>query len=93
MDIEKMIDTAVDLKIATLRAKEQGIISYTEMDNKFQVYDEKNFRRMLKMKEYKIKRFDYPPYKYEYKVVVLGLNLIYIAIEYLFIGDADKLES
>ena len=93
MNIEKMIDTAVDLKIATLRAKEQGIISYTEMGNKFRVYDEKNFRRMLEMREYKIKRFNNPPYKYEYKVVVLGLNLTYIAIEYLFTGDADKLES
>ena len=96
MNLEKRIDAAVDLKIATLRAKEQGITGYTQnTDNSdsFQIYNEKDFRQMLKTREYKTEIFNYPPYKYRYSAKVAGLNFIHIATEYLFIGDKDKLES
>ena len=96
MDIEKKVDAAVDLKIATLRAERQGIISYTREADKsdnFQIYSEKDFKEMLKTREYKIEIFDNPPYKYQYKAKVAGLNFIHIATEYLFNGDEDKLES
>jgi len=95
MNIEKMIDTAFDLKIATLKASEQGIISYTQNADKsdsFQIYSGKDFKEMLKTREYKIKRFDHPPYKYQYEIVVLGMNFMHIVTQYLFIGDKAKLE-
>jgi|SRR5665647_1138888 len=95
MNLEKRIDAAVDLKIATLRAKEQGITGYTQnTDNSdsFQIYNEKDFRQMLKTREYKIEIFNYPPYKYQYSTKVAGLNFIYKATEYLFTGDESKLE-
>jgi len=51
-----------------------------------------DFKNILKTREYKIESFNYPPYKFQYKVVVSGLNFIHISTDYLFKDDKDKFE-
>jgi hypothetical protein len=107
MQIEKLIDAAVDLrdavlkankeiKNAKLKAREQGIIGITDegkTNEQFQIYDEKDFKEMIRTREYKIEEFNYPPHKYQYIVKVCGLNFIHITTELLNDGDENKIES
>jgi uncharacterized protein YbcI len=101
MQIEKLIDAAIDLRDAVLKAdknienaklkaREQGIISITgegKTNEHFQIYDEKDFKEMIRTREYKIEEFNYPPYKYQYIVKVYGLNFMHIVTELLNEGD------
>lgn len=101
MQIEKLIDAAVDLRIATLKAEEQGIVgmsrSYEMKDNTlcseeyFQIYNEKDYANILKDKEYTVERFIDDDYKYQYKAKLCGLIFICITNELLFEGDENKI--
>lgn len=76
MQIEKLIDAAIDYRIAKLKAREQGIIGVTNCGRsreEFQIYDEDNFREMIKTREYTIVQ---SKNYYEYKTKVAGLNFI-----------------
>ena len=76
MQIEKLVDAAIDYRIAKLKAREQGIIGVTDCGGsreEFQIYDADDFREMIKTREYTIiHNKDY----YEYKTKVAGLNFI-----------------
>lgn len=89
---EKLVDAAVDLRIATLRAREQGIIGYTKgytgKDEAFQIYDKDDFKEMIKTREYIVTRRD-GEIKYEYSVKITGLNFICIT-PFLFNADDRK---
>ena len=75
-DIEKLIDTAIDYRVAKLRAKEQGIIGIIDCGGKreeFQVHNKDDFKEMIKTREYEISRNgEY----YKYKTKVAGLTFI-----------------
>lgn len=83
MQIEKLVDSAVDYRIAKLKAMEQGIIGVTDCGGsreEFQIYDKDDFQEMLKTRPYTISRNgEY----YEYKTKVAGLNFICLT-PYLF---------
>ena len=91
MQIEKLVDSAVDYRIAKLKAREQGIIGVTDCGGsreEFQIYDEDDFREMIKTRKYLIVRNkDY----YEYKTKVAGLNFVCLSNKLLFEGDEERL--
>ena len=96
----KLIDAAVDLRIATLRAKEQGIIGYQKESDymtientpeTFQIYDEEDYKTMIQTREYTIRKLEDRIYKYQYMTKVAGLNFICIT-PYLF-SDEDKKQN
>ena len=76
MQIEKLIDAAIDYRIAKLKAREQGIIGVTNCGRsreEFQMYGEDDFREIIKTREYTIVQ---SKNYYEYKTKVAGLNFI-----------------
>lgn len=78
MQIEKLIDAAIDYRIAKLKAREQGIIGVTDCGGsreEFQIYDADDFRKIIKTREYTITERE-GGYRYEYKTKVAGLNFI-----------------
>lgn len=88
MQIEKLIDAAIDYRIAKLKAREQGIIGVTDCGGsreEFQIYDADDFREMIKTREYTIVQ---SKNYYEYKTKVAGLNFICLT-PYLF-KEEDK---
>lgn len=98
----ELIDAAVDLRIATLRAKEQGIIGYQKESDymtientpeTFQIYDNEDYKTMIQTREYTIKKLEDRIYKYKYMTKVAGLNFICITTELLCIDDENKIES
>lgn len=94
-DIEKLVDAAIDLRIATLRAEEQGIICYTDGINgeTYQIFKETDFKELIKDREYTVKTRPSLIYFYEYSTKVAGLNFIYITEELLFEDDEKLLEE
>ena len=92
MQIEKLIDAAIDYRIAKLKAREQGIIGVTNCGRsreEFQMYGEDDFREIIKTREYTIKKIDGDGnYRYEYKTKIAGLNFICLT-PYLF-KEEDK---
>jgi len=91
MQIEKLVDAAIDYRIAKLKAREQGIIGVTDCGGsreEFQIFDEDDFREMIKTRKYLIVRNkDY----YEYKTKVAGLNFVCLSNKFLFEGDEKRL--
>ncbi len=91
MQIEKLVDAAIDYRIAKLKAREQGIIGVTDCGGsreEFQIFDEDDFREMIKTRKYLIVRNkDY----YEYKTKVAGLNFVCLSNKLLFEGDEERL--
>lgn len=78
MQIEKLLDAAIDYRIAKLKAREQGIIGVTDCGGsreEFQIYNEDDFREMIKTREYTIV---HSKNYYEYKTKVAGLNFIFL---------------
>ena len=91
MQIEKLIDAAIDYRIAKLKAREQGIIGVTDCGGsreEFQIYDADDFREMIKTREYTIV---HSKNYYEYKTKVAGLNFICLSNKLLFEGDEERL--
>lgn len=95
-DIEKLVEAAIDYRLVALKAREVGIISISSIGTEresFQFYDEKDFARMIKDKEYTIKNFDSTDYKYKYTSTISGLKFFCITTELLFEGDEKKIEE
>ncbi len=80
MQIEKLVDVAIDYRVTKLRAREQGIIGVTDCGGsreEFQIFDKDDFQEMIKTREYTIiKRDGDGDYRYEYKAKVAGLNFV-----------------
>lgn len=91
MQIKKFINAAEELKLATLRAKEQGISGYREGEDIFNVFNDENFKKIAKDREYKIRRRFNQAYIYEYTVAVDGLVFTNITNKLLFDGDENKI--
>ncbi len=92
-DLNKLIDAAVDLRIATLKAGEQSIINISGIGTEkeaFQFYGEEVFATMIKGKDYVIEKFSHD-FKYKYTSVISGLNFFCITDELLFEGDENKI--
>lgn len=94
MQTEKFINAAEELKLATLRAKEQGIINFSHSEylkiEEFQIDDENDFKRLIKDRDYSVKRFNHY-YKYKYTGIISGLTFICLSNELLFEGDEERL--
>lgn len=93
MNIEKLVDAAVDLRVATLRAKEQGIIHISQTGTnreEFMIDNERDFANMIKDRKYTVERFSYD-FRYKYTTTISGLKFFYIAYEFLFENDEEKL--
>lgn len=90
---ELLVKRAIDLRLADLKAREQGIIGIrgvgTERES-FQFYDENDFSRMIKGREYTVEKFDHD-YKYKYISMISGLKFFCITKEFLFDGDENKI--
>ena len=68
MQTEKLIDRAVDLRIATLRAEAEGICGITDCGGKkeeFIYYDKEDFARLIKDRDYTVRKHSHS-YKYQY---------------------------
>ena len=93
MQIEKLVDAAIDYRIAKLKAREQGIVGVTDCGGsreEFQIYDEDDFREMIKTREYTIIKIDGDgDYRYEYKTKVAGLSFICLT-PFLFDSEDRK---
>lgn len=95
MQREKLIDRAVDLRIATLRAEAEGICGIVDCGGnreEFLYYNEEDFARLIKDREYTVQKFPYD-YKYQYTGIISGLTFICLSNELLFEGDEEKLKE
>ena len=91
-DLNKLIDVAVDLRVATLKAGEQNIINISGIGTEreaFQFYGEENFAEIIKDKEYSVEKFTSD--KYKYTSIISGLKFFCITNELLFEGDENKI--
>lgn len=94
MQIEKLIDAAIDYRVAELRAREQDIIGISGVgtkDERFHYYDEKSFAEIIKDKNYIVERFDSENYKYT--ATISGLTFFCLSEDLLFEGDEEKLKE
>jgi hypothetical protein len=95
MQTEKLIDRAVDLRIATLRAEEQGICGIVDCGGnreEFLYYNEEDFARLIKGRDYTVRKHSHS-YKYQYKCKLCGLTFTCLTNKLLFDGDEIKLEE
>lgn len=95
IDLEKLVDAAIDLRIANLKAREHGIIGLTGSgdDECFQIYGKKNFKEIIKGRDYSVKRRNDDEYRYEYTVKVSGLKFICIVENLMFEEDKSKIKE
>ena len=93
MQIEKLVDAAVDYRISKLKAREQGIIGVTDCGGsreEFQIYDKDDFKEIIKTRKYSICRnSEY----YEYSTQVAGLTFICLTPFLFDFDDKDKIEG
>lgn len=85
-DLDKLIEAAIDLRIANLKARAQGIISVTNAGTEreaFQIFKEEDFIRLAKDSKYTVEKFD-SEYKYKYTSVISGLRFFCITNKLLF---------
>jgi len=96
INLEKLVDVAVELRIATLKADEQGIICYSKTlggEEYFSLWREEQFAEIIKDREYKIKRFNGEYCNYKYETYISGLKFSCITKQLLFDGDEKKIEE
>lgn len=85
MQIEKLVDAAIDYRVSKLKAREQGIIGVTDCGGKreeFQIYDKDDFEEIIETREFIVTKRE-SEYRYQYNVKVAGLNFMYLT-PYLF---------
>lgn len=95
MQTEKLIDRAVDLRIATLRAEAEGICGIVDCGGnreEFLYYNEEDFARLIKGRDYTVRKHSHS-YKYQYKSKLCGLTFTCLTNKLLFDGDETKLEE
>ena len=91
MQIEKLVDAAIDYRISKLKAREQGIIGVMDCGGsreEFQIYDEDDFKEIIKTRDYTISRHD-SEYEYQYNVKISGLTFICLT-PFLFKTEDEK---
>lgn len=88
---EKLVDAAIDYRVATLRAVEKGIIHVADCGGdkeQFLIYDTDDFREMIKTREYTIIERE-GDYRYVYQTKVSGLSFICLT-SFLFEEEDTK---
>lgn len=96
INLEKLVDVAVELRIATLKADEQGIICYSKTlsgEEYFTLWNNEQFAEITKEREYKIKRFGGKHFNYKYETYISGLKFICLTEKLLLDGDENKIEE
>ena len=91
INTEKLVDAAIDYRVAKLKAREQGIIYINDCGGdkeQFLISDTDDFRGMIKTREYTIieRKGDF---RYEYKIKVAGLSFICLT-PFLFDSEDRK---
>ena len=92
-DLNKLVDVAIEYRIAKLKAREQSIIGVTDCGGKreeFQFHNKDDFSRLIKDREYTVQKLPYD-YKYQYKSIISGLTFICLSNKLLFEGDEERL--
>lgn len=95
MQIEKLVDAAIDLRIATMRAEEQGICGIVDCGGKkeeFIYFDKEDFAKLIKGRDYTVRKYPHS-YKYQYKSKLCGLTFTCFTNKLLFDGDEEKIEE
>jgi hypothetical protein len=80
-NIEKILEVAEELKLATLRAEEIGIASYSKYYNAFHVTDEDLFRSIIKNNMPIMKNRENTEYPYQYEFTIQGTAFFTITKE------------
>lgn len=88
---ESIIDTAVDLRIMTLKAKEQGIIDYNPDENEEFLITAETFKSIKGNREHKVSKTNGNYYPYRYDVEIAGLKFFAIAPCLMYENDLEKL--
>lgn len=94
MQIEKLVNVAIDFRLAELKARELGIIDISAIGTEreaFHYFGEKDFKKMIEGKKYTVEKFDIKQYKYT--CVISGLTFFCITDDLLFEGDEKKIEE
>lgn len=84
-DLSSLLESAFELKIATLKAEEKEIYRYSRWADNFQVNTDL-FREMFKDRKYEIGLHD-EYYKYKYVGAINGLTFITVTDNLLFDSD------
>ncbi len=92
MQIEKLINVASEVRIATLKLKEQGIYSYNDAFDTFHI-PEDMFLSILGDKKYKVTLRNCTEYPHRYAVTITGLTFYCITNKLLFEGDEKKIKE
>ena len=90
IDVEKLVDAAVDLKVATERAEEKSIIFYSSSADRFLIYSETVFKELLNGRKYEVAKYN-GKLDYMYTVIVDELEFIHITDKLLFNEDLEKI--
>ncbi|MFY9379000.1 MAG: hypothetical protein WAP07_02000 [Acutalibacteraceae bacterium] len=92
MQIEKFLDTAIDLKVSFLKAKDKGIYNYSDYRDGFQI-SSSLFQEIKGDRDHTIKVFDKSNYKYEYQVIIAGLMFFCLSPYLIYEDDAERLQD
>lgn len=92
MQIENLIDTAVDLRISTLRAKETKIIAYSDWKDGFQV-SSTTFQEIKGNRDYEVFDRKDEEYKYLYTMKISGLLFFAVSPFLIYEGDEGKVQE
>ena len=92
IDVEKLVDAAVDLKVATEQAEEQSIIFYSSSADRFLIYSETVFKELINGRSYEVAKYN-GKLDYIYTVIVDELKFIHITDKLLFDGDLEKIRE
>lgn len=90
-ELDLIIENAVNLRIAALKANDKEIYRYNDYDDSFLI-SEKLFAEMFKDKKCEILDRESNKYKLKYKGVIDGLTFYTITDDLLFNND-EKLEA
>ena len=88
-DLKKIIEIAEELKLATLRAKEIGIASYSKYYNSFHIVKKDIFLKIAEGNTPTVKFLTNTDYPYRYEVTIDGVTFTCITKEPLFL-EAEK---
>ena len=88
--LDSIMETAINLKVATLKADNLGIYSYSRYYDDFHIKEEV-FEEMFKDRKCEIIDRKSNEFKLEYKGRIEGLTFICLSNELLFEGDEERL--
>lgn len=91
--LDLIVEAAVNLRIATLRALQNGIKGYDKDLDAFNIYDDSEFKEIIENKTYVIKVRENNDFRFEYIATIEGLRFRNVTCQLLFDGDESKIEN